>query len=499
MSENKLIFPANDYTVETRQVKTSAGVVSVEVRHYDHIVYAANPIDPEYQSMNVDVPVKIDGTEIDVSDAPILLAVRVGGYMQSKCGGKVADMHPPKPGEKPPHPGPQAGRGAPMGMPGAPGMHTKPNNGAPPPRKMDDRILGLALAAGFVLVSPGNRGRGNIDDTGRRFGKAPATIVDLKCVVRYIRANAGRFPGNPEHIITNGLSAGGAMSALLGASGNSPMYADYFAAVGAADARDDVFATAAFCPMCDLEHADMAYEWMVGKYPNHRNGESVDQTLSAALAARFPAYQLSLGLTGHNGELLTADNYGDYLAQEYLIPSANEFLRNMESEERDEYLKSRTWLNWDGESTHFTLPDLNAYAGRLKSVPAFDNPSAGEGQVFGTEQEESVHFSDFGAQLDGEEVREDVRLQTKLMNPMYFLLNGGGDCAKHWWIRLGTTDNGMSFTVAGNLAAALENKGHDVSLKFYWDAGHYTDLDPEDFVEWVCQLTGYQKKEITSC
>lgn len=491
---SKLKFPIDNYTTETRAVKTSTGIVTVEVHHYDHIVYVANPIDPDYQSMNVDVPIKVNGKHVDVSNAPILLAVRVGAYMQTRCGGIMADFHTPKPGEKPPQPGPNPGGMPPRGMPSIsiPGTNGRPN-GAPPPPQKDDRILGLALAAGFVLVSPGNRGRGNIDDQGRRFGKAPATIVDLKSAVRYIRANKDVFPGNPEHIITNGLSAGGAMSALLGASGNSPLYNEYFAAVGAADERDDVFATAAFCPMCDLEHADAAYEWMVGKYPNSRNGEMMNQTLSAALAAQFPGYQASLGLTGHDGELLTADNYGDYMAQEYLIPSANEFLLAMSDSEREDYLKSRGWMNWDGESSHFTMSDLNAYAGRLKPAPAFDNRACGEGQVFGSELEEFVHFTDFAAKLDGEEVREDVRLQTKLMNPMHFILNGSSDCAKHWWIRLGTMDNGMSFSVAGNLATALENHGNHVSFKFYWDAGHYTDLDPEDFVKWVCNLTGYKQ------
>lgn len=481
MKNEKLIFPKDKYRLETRTVKTEKGEVEIVCRHYDHIVYVSDPIDPEFQSMNVDVPVRINSKDIDASIAPILIAVRVGAYMQTGCGGRPVSFMSDDPGAKPPVMG-SNGFGGPGGL-----------GNRPPPKKKEDRILGLALAAGFVLVSPGNRGRGNIDGNGKRFGKAPATIVDLKSAIRYIRHNRDVFPGNTEHIVTNGLSAGGAMSALLGASGNSELYNEYFAKVGAAAERDDVFAVGAFCPMCDLDHADMAYEWMLGSYPNSRSGLYENQEISAALAAQFPAYQASLGLVGHNGEALTADNYGDYLANEYLIPSANSFLKAMPDEKREEYLAEKAWIAWDGESAHFTMRDLNKYAGRLKPAPAFDNPQqSGEGRVFGSENEEFAHFTDFSAHRDGEEVRGDVKKQARLMNPMPFILEGNPGCAKNWWIRLGTLDNGMSFSVSCNLATALENKGCSVNYKFYWDAGHYEDLDPEDFVRWVNELTGYR-------
>ena len=34
------------------------------------------------------------------------------------------------------------------------------------------------------------------------------------------------------------------------------------ALMGATKERDDVFASVCFCPIIDLEHADMAYEWL---------------------------------------------------------------------------------------------------------------------------------------------------------------------------------------------------------------------------------------------
>ena len=113
----------------------------------------------------------------------------------------------------------------------------------------------VALSKGYVVVSPGARGR------TQKQGKAPAAIVDLKVAVRYLRFNDARMPGDAEKIISNGTSAGGALSVLLGASGNSADYEPYLKALGAADARDDIFAVSAYCPISILERADAAYEW----------------------------------------------------------------------------------------------------------------------------------------------------------------------------------------------------------------------------------------------
>lgn len=87
-----------------------------------------------------------------------------------------------------------------------------------------------------------------------------ALIVDMKAVVRYL--HKGIVPGDVERIVTNGTSAGGALSALAGATGNSPDYVPYLAAIGAADERDDIFAASCYCPIHNLEHADAAYEWL---------------------------------------------------------------------------------------------------------------------------------------------------------------------------------------------------------------------------------------------
>jgi hypothetical protein len=59
------------------------------------------------------------------------------------------------------------------------------------------------------------------------------------------------------------------------------LYDSCLKAIGAADADDNIFGSACFCPITDLEHADGAYEWIYGTTPA-RSG-LVDQDLSATL------------------------------------------------------------------------------------------------------------------------------------------------------------------------------------------------------------------------
>ena len=93
--------------------------------------------------------------------------------------------------------------------------------------------------------------------------------------------------------------------------------------------RDNIFGSACFCPITDLENADGAYEWMYGTAPS-RSG-LVDQELSKQLKSIFAAYQTSLNLQGKNGfGTITADNYDKYLMQYYLIPSANKYLKGLD-------------------------------------------------------------------------------------------------------------------------------------------------------------------------
>ena len=58
-ASGSLVFPKNTYTEQTKTVTTSDGDKEVTYRLYKHLTYVANPVDANYQSLNVSVPVKI--------------------------------------------------------------------------------------------------------------------------------------------------------------------------------------------------------------------------------------------------------------------------------------------------------------------------------------------------------------------------------------------------------------------------------------------------------
>ncbi|MBN1873274.1 MAG: hypothetical protein JXA33_03520 [Anaerolineae bacterium] len=324
-----ILFPKDNYTVETKTVKTSKGEKAVTYRSYMHIPYVAKPVDTDYQRLNVSVPIEVDDVAVDATNAPIFFAIGVGGYMS--VNNARSDMD-------------------------APSLRESRVSS-----KQD-----LALAAGYVVVAPGCRGRDNQTADGTYYGKAPAAIVDLKAAIRYLRHNRGVLPGNVDWIISSGCSAGGALSALLGASGNSPLYDVYLEEIGAANAEDTIYASACFSPIIDLEHADMAYEWMYGDVPTE-SGELVDQALSKQLQALYTEYQASLNLQGKNNfGLLTADNYDQYLLHSYLIPSANKYLKALMDDERNAYLAHNPWITWHNNYASFTFADYLAHVGRMK-------------------------------------------------------------------------------------------------------------------------------------
>ena len=488
-SNDPLLFPKNTFTVETKTVKTSAGEKTVTYHSYMHIPYVANPVDKEYQSLNVSVPVKVDNVDIDASNAPILFVIGVGGYM-SVNNARGGGFGPGGPGGGRPG-GMGNGPGGPGGMPpmgmGGPGGESNKTSG-----KAD-----LTLAAGYVIVTPGCRGRDNQAADGTYYGKAPAAIVDLKAAVRYVRHNKDVLPGNVDWIVSTGVSAGGAMSALLGASGNSPLYEPYLKEIGAADASDAIFASACFCPIADLEHADAAYEWMYGTSPT-KSG-LVDQELSKQLKALNTPYQASLKLTGKNGfGALTADKYDKYLTTYYLIPSATTYLNSLTDEKRKEYLDKNQWMTWNGKSATFSFADYVAHVGRMKGLPAFDDfdKKQPEPNEFGNKTINSRHFTPFSLQHSDKNATldDDVKKLVDLMNPMYFIGQKNKGCASHWWFRQGTSDAHTSQTVMANLATSLENQKKDVSALLYWDAGHGADQDPEEFVVWMGKITGASKQ-----
>ncbi len=122
-------------------------------------------------------------------------------------------------------------------------------------------------------------------------------------------------PATPTGSVSTGTSAGGALSALLGASGDSDLYQPYFDELGAADASDAIYASACYCPITDLDHADWCLRVGV-RHHSARLRPGRPDPLRAASRQTSSTYLASLGLVGKSGfGTIAADNYGDYLVQ----------------------------------------------------------------------------------------------------------------------------------------------------------------------------------------
>ncbi|OFY61428.1 MAG: hypothetical protein A2V64_02410 [Bacteroidetes bacterium RBG_13_43_22] len=140
-TKDPLMFPKDNFTVETKTVITSSGEKKITYYSYLHIPYVVNPVDKDYQSLNISIPIKVDDVAVDASNAPILFVIGVGGYMS------VNNSHSSQGGFP----------GTPGGMPQRPvGPGAQPGNVNNISSRED-----LALAAGYVVVSPGCRGRDN--------------------------------------------------------------------------------------------------------------------------------------------------------------------------------------------------------------------------------------------------------------------------------------------------------------------------------------------------
>ncbi len=459
-----LEFDKENYSVKTVTLDGQ----SVTYRAYENIVYVKNPVDVKRQCLNIYVPQifyeqeRVNGYTLET--VPVLLPNGIGGY---------APAFPEQPGKDF-------------------GGHIN--------------ATFYALCHGYVVATPGARGRGLKDENGTYYGVAPAAIVDLKAAVRYLRYNKGRVPGDVEKLISNGTSAGGALSSLLGASGNHPDYEPYLKALGAADARDDIFAASCYCPITNLNHADMAYEWEFnGQNDYHTfkfefpegadhptrtplNGHLTDSqmAMSAQLKAMFPAYLNSLDLKDENGELLTLDRDGDgsfkAFIKRYVLRSAQRALDGGAD------LSDMHWLTVvDGNAVDLDFTGYIAFRTRMKCTPAFDNVSMGtpENELFGCGAVQYRHFTQFSlehSQADGALAEPE---QIKLMNPMYYIGDTACQTAVNYRIRHGAVDRDTSLAVSAMLTLMLRNHGVAVDYHLPWGIPHAGDYDLDELFEWI--------------
>ncbi len=460
-----LVFDSTKYVVKHVELEG----MELSYRAFENIVYVSKPVD-ELQKLSIYVPEAFyEGKEINgynLNNAPIFMPNSIGGYM----------------------PGP-------VEVPGR-HFHTGQIN-----------ALFMALLHGYVVVSAGARGNGRRDSEGKNIGCAPAALCDLKAAIRYLKANASVIPGDVHKIVTSGTSAGGAMSSLLGATGNHPDYEPYLNEMGACDTTDDIWAASCYCPITNLDHADMAYEWeFCGLNDYHRmhflppkaegegptlipvdadmNDEQI--ALSKELKAMFPAYVNGLNLVDEQGRAMTLDEKGNGTFKDFVL----KYVMSTAQEAVDSGIDV-SGLDWftleNGKVVDVDFDKYIAYRTRMKATPAFDDLSTGtpEHMLFATAEDVHRHFTPWGMKYSHTDwaMAEDETI--KMMNPMNYIDDEKAITAKHYRIRHGAIDRDTSLAISAILTLKLRMAGVDVDYKYPWGMPHSGDYDLDELFAWI--------------
>ena len=471
-----LTFDINNYESMTGTVDNK----EIKYRAFEYIPYVSNPIDIDQQYINIYIPEEYfnNGTVngYNTQTAPIFMPNNVGGYMPSQ--------------------------------PMAPKVeNNKPNSAL------------YALSRGYVVASPATRGHTNKASDGNFIGKAPAVIVDLQAATAYLHANDATMPGNAKRIITNGTSAGGAVSLLQGATGNTSDYQPYLQALGAATASTDVYASSAYAPITNLDAADMAYEWSyngitsfnkvtmgqgelpqanVGGAPapmqrsvQRMNLTNDDVAYSDLLKSHFPDYVNNLQLRDRTGVILKLDKKGNGTFKQYvksfIIDAANKAKSNGADLSRYSFLilDKNTGLvkdiDWDA---------YNSFTSRSKAPGAFDSRAndSGENSLFGTSTSDTNHFT-ITAALHDTTPNNDVYVENAkivtMMNPMNYLGSPSATNAKYYRIRYGTADSNTSVAIPLIVGTRAQNLGYSVDMATPFGVDHAGDYDLQDLFNWM--------------
>ena len=412
------------------------------------------------------------------------------------------------------------------------------------PRSVDTDYI----EQGMIYVTAGARSRDADDENGVPSGKAPTQMVDLKSGIIELRANSNVIPGDKERIISIGTSGGGQMSSILGASGNMPEYYAYMYGSGVlgvsknADGSyssvypDNIYGAQLYCPIADLEDADLAYAWwwvdladLGGVYRGTLT--DFDRRLQELEADAFVEYLNSLHLTDAAGTALTLDGLRSGSYYDAILQNISDALNAAVSaglvDPSAEYPDSSDWLVLNGNGT-WSVTDMAGFMvgtglvnNRNKAIPGFDPlDKSAENDAFGAAEEDAVHFSrsvatilsdhydelsaldGFDAELVDSYIGEAltgehadlIAEQANLLNATEIMLGYDGhravDPAPYWRDRSGTADQHTSFSVGYNILLAAQSLGAKVDYHLVWAMGHGSNegTSTGTFIDWINEI-----------
>lgn len=323
------------------------------------------------------------------------------------------------------------------------------------------------------------------------------------------------------------------MSSALGATGNMEEYYPYLYEAGAIGVTydettdtynskydDSVYGAMAYCPIADIENADLAYAWMCYDSTVNENGELSETAgsyeftdfqlaLQENAAYAFAEYINSLNLTDENGNQLSFAENEDGTLNLRAGTYYDAILKNISDVSPDQVIDLASFITDTGLVRNKDIPGFDAFAMNA------------ENDAFGTSDTNAVHFSASIAQLlkdnyetyekldgfdpeqiglyiqnalTGEEAGK-IAEQTYLVNGTHIMLDVAAktqdaDIAKYWRVRSGTADPHTSFSVDYNIAIAAQMAGSEADYSLVWAMGHGSNegTTTGTLVDWVKEI-----------
>ena len=374
---------------------------------------------------------------------------------------------------------------------------------------------------GFVYVTCGARSRDAMnDDNTLHTGKAPMQMADLKSGVIELRANDKVIPGDKNKIISIGTSGGGQMSSIFGASGDMKEYYPYMYDAGTLGVtknsdgtydsvfKDNIFAAQNYCPIADIENADLAYAWWWvdlvddgGIY----NGNITDfeKRLQELEANAYIEYLNSLKLKDEAGNDLTltglrSGSYYDAILNN-ISEALNQYVANGELDVEATYGDYSNWLTKDKDG-NYQVTDMKGFMIGTGLVNSRNKASVAT--IMKNNYEELSKLDGFDKEqvdayiedaIDGNDASL-ISNQTALLNATHILLGTDGLKAvkpvKYYRNRSGTADQHTSFGIGFNILTAARMKGIDVDYSLVWNMTHGSNegTTTGTFIDWVNKI-----------
>ena len=374
--------------------------------------------------------------------------------------------------------------------------------------------------AGHIYVHVGFRGKEH---------GAPASLVDIKAAIRYLRHNREYIPANTDCIFVFGAEAGGGLASLVGTTADSPLFRPYFKDIGALERGNErIYGVMAWSPLTNFDAANEAYEWNMGA--TRADLSESQQKLSQKMAREYATYVNNAGFRDMHGKplLLQYSERGIYqeggyyqFIKELIEDSLNEFLQTSKYPlqidentvpsfmknytgfylDKERYLRrlndELSWIKYDISNNRYVIRSVEDFVRLMKQATkplgAFDAPdrSRSENILFGDGNGKGNHFDKYTAKIFkdsslGREYAIDLKKQDALGNsvqdrlnmytPLYFIMPSfegyrTAKTAPYWRIRSGINRTDTALTTEINLALALANYPtvSKVDFKVLWN------------------------------